>query len=80
MNEIKELTIVCKEYDKYGNSKPITYIVKRNVTERDIKLLRIRGCYNPELQYYVMDLMGTDEEIIQLAKTKCLREPFFIRL
>ena len=75
-----EITIVCKEYDKYGNRKSITYIVKRNATGKDINLLSLRSRLNPELQYYATNIDKTDEEILHLAKTKPLKEPLFVRI
>ena len=76
----KEITIICRERDKYGSRGTATYMVKRNATAHDIDFLSIRSRYNMELEYYATCLAGTDEEILLKAKEVRCSEPLFIRI
>lgn len=79
-NIFEGITIICREFDKYGHRKPATYVVTRNVTSRDLQFLSIRSRSNPELTYFATRVRGTDEEIIKRAKAEKYREPFFVKI
>ena len=77
------MKIVCREIDKYEGRPPVHYIVCHEPTARDISFLKMRGVFNPELQYYATRLDETkpDDIILKLFEQAYYRkEPYFIRL
>lgn len=80
MPSTQEITIICREYDKYSGGKHAIYIVTRNATGRDIDRLSLRSRVNPELTYYATAIQGDDDFIIAMAKAKSFREPYFEKI
>lgn len=77
MPNTQEITIICREYDKYSGGKPAIYIVTRNATGQDIDRLSLRGRVNPELTYYATVIQGDDDFIVAMARAKSCRKPYF---
>ena len=80
MPSTQEITIICREYDKYSGGKPAVYIVIRNATCQDIDRLSLRSRVNPELIYYATAIQGDDDFIVAMAKAKSFREPYFVEI
>ena len=80
MPSTQEITIICREYDKYSGGKPAVYIVTRNATGQDIDRLSLRGRVNHELTYYATAIQGDDDFIVAMAKAKSFREPYFVEI
>ena len=76
----KEITIICREYDKYSGGKTAVYIVARNATGQDIDRLSLRSRVNPELTYYATAIKGDDDFVVALAKAKLFRKPYFEKI
>lgn len=54
------ITIVCREVDK-NTGEIASYLCKRDVEDRDIHILQLRGRLNPELDYYAIRTCVADE-------------------
>lgn len=80
MPNTQEITIICREYDKYSGGKTAVYIVTRNASGRDIDRLSLRSRLNPELTYYATAINGDDDFIVAMAKAKSFREPYFEKI
>lgn len=74
--------IVCKWFDKFSVRPPVTYVVKHDATPYDVYFFKLRGLYNPELNYYLMKVpVGyTDADIIQCIKGHNFKEPYVVKL
>lgn len=54
------ITIVCREVDK-NTGEIASYLCKRDVEDKDILILQLRGRINPELGYYAIRTCVADE-------------------
>ena len=72
------ITIVCREVCRHTGAVT-AYICKKDVEDRDLHLVSIRGRINPELQYYairtcVADNMEELEDLLRFLKRRKLTE------
>lgn len=70
---MKNIVVLCREVDKFSNREVLVYKIDKEITERDIHLLRLRSRINPELKYFAMlnKIYSRDKEHIEtLLKSK----------
>ena len=72
------ITIVCREVCRQTGAVT-AYICKKDVDDRDLHLVSIRGRINPELQYYAVRTCVADnteelEDLLRFLKRRKLTE------
>ena len=72
------ITIVCREVCRQTGAVA-AYVCKKDVEDRDLRLVGIRGRINPELQYYATRTCVADnteelEDLLRFLKRRKLNE------
>ena len=70
------ITIICREVCKTTGDIAV-YVCKKDVEDRDLQIVKIRGVFNPELAYYAIRTCVADdteawEDIVRLLKRRNL--------
>ncbi|MED9968584.1 MAG: hypothetical protein UFA98_01035 [Ruminococcus sp.] len=78
MNIKEGLAIICREVDK-RTGEISTYLCKKNVTDEDLFICKIRSTFNPELQYFVVfnsttENWNTLEDVLSYLRHKNISE------
>lgn len=72
------ITIICREVCKTTGCIAV-YVCKKDVEDRDLQIVKIRGVFNPELSYYAIRTCVADDaealdDIVRLLKRRNVSE------